>query len=205
MAIKVLGISASPRVSGNSEYLLEQALNGARDAGATVEKVQLYQIDINPCIECDYCHKNGLCKIQDDYQPLLEKILESDRLIFASPVFFMTISAGAKILIDRGQSLWAKRYILGKDILDQKADRRAMVIAVGGSKSKRQFECISLIMSSYFDILEMKYCYNLCLNKVDKAGDVTKHPTASQQAYILGDKLVTEEIVAVKKTNTILL
>ena len=191
MIIKTLGISTSPRNHGNSDLLLREALSGAESAGAKTEYIHLSDYDIAPCIECNACYSRGDCKIQDDFQQLLEKILDTDRLIFATPVFFMNVCAQAKMLIDRSQCLWAYKYILNKQLFSSERDRRAMVIAVGGSKSKKQFESIQLTMKSYFDVLEINYSANLFTSKVDDFGEIPKHPTALQEAFRLGKELIT--------------
>lgn len=193
MSIKVLGISTSPRIKGNSDLLLRRALAGAESAGANTEYLHLPDYKVSPCIECNACYETGLCKVQDDYQELLKKILEADRIIFATPIFFMTVCAQAKMLIDRCQCLWAHKYVLKKELITPGHDRRAMVIAVGGSKSKKQFDCIRLTMKSYFDSLQMSYAINLFVNKIDALGDIEKHPTALNEAYRLGSLLATAD------------
>ena len=193
MIIKTLGISTSPRIHGNSDLLLREALSGSESAGAKTEYIHLSDYDIAPCIECNACYSRGECKIQDDFQQLLKKILDADRLIFATPVFFMSVCAQAKMLIDRGQCLWAYKYVLNKQLFSTERDRRAMVIAVGGSKSKKQFDSIRLTMKSYFDVLDINYSTNLFISKVDDFGEIHKHPTALQEAFRLGTELITAE------------
>lgn len=194
MNIKVLGISTSPRIRGNSDLLLRKALAGAESAGAKSEYIHLPDYKISPCIECNACYATGICNVQDDYQQLFKKILETDRIIFATPVFFMTVCAQAKMLIDRGQCFWAHKYVLKKELTTAGNDRRGMVIAVGGSRSKKQFECIRLTMKSYFDSLQVHYTANLFVNKIDALGDIEKHPSALNEAYRLGSQLVEAEI-----------
>lgn len=189
MNIKMLGISTSPRIKGNSDLLLRRALAGAESAGASTEYVHLNDYKIRPCIECNSCYTTGVCSVQDDYQQLMKKLLEADRLIFATPIFFMSVCAQAKMLIDRCQCLWARKYVLKKELFPNGKDRRAMVIAVGGSKSKKQFECIRLTMKTYFDSLQMHYAANLFVNKIDALGEIEKHPTAMKEAYRLGIQL----------------
>ncbi len=189
MTLKVLGISTSPRIKGNSDLLLRRALTGAESTGAQVEYVSLTDYNIGPCVECNSCYTTGRCKVQDDYQQLLTKLLDADRLIFATPVFFMSVCAQAKMLIDRGQCLWANKYILKKQLFTPERDRRAMVIAVGGSKSKKQFESIRLTMKAYFDSLEIHYVSGLFVNKIDAQTAVEKHPSALNEAYRLGNLL----------------
>jgi multimeric flavodoxin WrbA len=193
MNIKVLGISTSPRIKGNSDLLLRQALAGAQSTGVSTEYVNLSNYKISPCIECNACYVTGTCAVQDDYQQLLKKILDVDRLIFATPIFFMTVCAQAKMLIDRCQCLWAHKYVLKKELITPGHDRRAMVIAVGGSRSKKQFECVRLTMKTYFDSLQVHYTANLFVNKIDALGEIEKHPTAMKEAYRLGSQLVATD------------
>ena len=173
--------------------LLRQALAGAESAGGEVACVRLADCSIGACIECNACYATGLCRVQDDYQQLLKEILGADRLIFATPIFFMSVCAQAKMLIDRGQCLWAHKYVLKKQLLPAEHDRRAMVIAVGGSKSKKQFESIRLTMMSYFDSLEVSYVSNLFVNKIDGPGEIQRHPSALNEAYRLGKELVSTD------------
>jgi len=194
MSIHVLGISASPRAGGNSDLLLHKALAGAQSAGADIEYVHLCDLNIAPCIECNSCFKTGECATKDDYQLILKKMLDADRLVFATPIFFMTVCAQAKILIDRCQCLWAHKYVLKKPLIEtQGRDRRAMVIAVGGSKSKNMFDSIRLTMKYYLDVLDMKYAANLFVNKMEEPGQIKKHPNALNEAFRLGAELVTTE------------
>lgn len=193
MTAKVLGISTSPRAKGNSDMLLREALTGAESAGAQTEYIRLSDYDIAPCIECNACYTTGTCRIQDDYQKLLEKLLNTDRLIFATPLFFMSVCAQAKLLIDRGQCLWAHKYILKKPLFTPQRDRRAMVIAVGGSKSKKQFESVRLTMKTYFDVLDINYTVNLFINQVDDKDDIQEHPDGLKEAFRLGKELITSE------------
>ena len=193
MSFKVLGISASPRVEGNSDLLLRQALAGAEAAGAETEYIRLRDLNIAPCIECNSCYKSGACVVEDDYQMLSSKMLEADRLIFATPIFFMTVCAQAKALIDRCQCLWAKKYVLKQPLIITSRDRRAMVIAVGGTKSKKMFDCVRLTFKYFLDVLEMNYAFNLFVSKVDAAGEIKQHPTAMDEAFRLGRELASTD------------
>ncbi len=191
MSVKVLGISTSPRLEGNSDLLLREALAGAESAGGQVQYIRLCELKITPCVECNCCYTTGRCRVQDDYQMVLAKMLDTDRLIFATPIFFMTVCAQAKILIDRGQCLWANKYVLkGPPVAGGSRDRRAMVIAVGGSKSTKQFENTRLTMKSYFDVLDINYAANLFVSKVDARGAIKKHPSALKEAFRLGSELI---------------
>ena len=193
MNLKVLGISTSPRTKGNSDLLLRQALAGAESVGAQIEYIHLVDYNIGPCIECNACYTTGKCKLEDDYQQLLEKLIHTDRLIFATPIFFMTVCAQAKMLIDRGQCLWAHQYVLKKELFNSERDRRAMVIAVGGSKGIKQFDSIRRTMKAYFDALQIQYSAGLYVNQVENRDDVEKHPSALKEAFRLGSVLADSE------------
>jgi multimeric flavodoxin WrbA len=120
-------------------------------------------------------------------------MLEAERVIFAAPVFFMSLCAQAKTLVDRGQCLWARKYILKKAPPENEQDRRALVIAVGGSRGKKQFESIRLTMKVYFDSLGINYWANLFVNQIDQVGDIEKHPSAMDEAFRLGSELVSDQ------------
>jgi len=190
--VKVLGIAASPRTNANSDVLLAHALEGAASAHAQTESLRLADYDIHPCTACDACRQTGRCVIQDDFPTLLTRILHADRLILASPVFFMNLCAQAKILIDRTQCLWALKYILNKPIPTPSSNRRAMLIAIGGSKSKKQFQCIKLTATYFFDVLQANYFANLFVSSVDAPGQIRNHPQILDQAFRLGAELASE-------------
>ena len=192
MGLKVLGIAASPRAGGNSDVLLHAALGAAAESGAATSLVQLRNAHIAPCVECNNCQRTGECCVQDDYQEIFLSLLETDHVIFSTPIFFMTVSAQAKLLIDRCQCLWSRKYVLHAPVVEPPRDRRGLVIAVGGSKSKRMFDCVQWTMKYWFDVLDMQYAANLFVNKVDAKGDVERHPSAMAEARRLGAALVRE-------------
>jgi multimeric flavodoxin WrbA len=193
MNLKVLGISTSPRANGSSDLLLRQALAGTESAGASTEYINLRDFNIAPCTECNDCYTTGKCNIEDDFQLILQKMLDADRLIFATPVFFMTVCAQAKLLIDRCQCLWVNKHILKKPLFTTERDRCAMVIAVGGSKSTKMFESIHLTMKYWLDVLEFNYVSDLFFNQIEEPSRIKQHPTALKDAYRLGRRLVAAE------------
>lgn len=200
MTVKVLGIAASPRANGNSDILLQKALEGAESTGAQTEYIRLADLNVAPCIECNHCYTTGQCKICDDFQMIISKILDADRIIFATPVFFMTVCAQAKLLIDRCQCLWARKVVLKKPLEAAGTQLRcAMVLTVGGSRSKKMFESVRLTMKSWFDALDLHYLGGLFVNRVDEPGDIEKHPTAMTEAFRLGQELARSGIPPAEK------
>lgn len=104
---KVLILSGSPRRGGNSDTLCDQFMKGARDAGNEVEKIFVAGKKIAPCMACYYCRTHeGACAIKDDMADVLQKIIESDVIVLSSPVYFYSISAQLKAVIDRTVARW---------------------------------------------------------------------------------------------------
>ena len=123
---KIIAIYGSPRRKGNTATLLQRAVEGARDGGAEVEEIVLRDLKMSPCLEIYGCKNAGECRLKDDFQTARDQILASQGLMLASPVFFYTVSAHTKILMDRFQSLWVKKYWIdetrkGQPITPQKA------------------------------------------------------------------------------------
>lgn len=99
--MKVLAISSSPRLHGNSDFLCDQFLKGAAEAGNAVEKIRLAEKNIAPCAACNGCQSGGGCVKKDDMSEILEKVIWADIIVLATPVYFYSMSAQMKIFIDR--------------------------------------------------------------------------------------------------------
>lgn len=102
MAKKVLILSASPRKGGNSDLLCDQFLLGAKEASHQAEKIFLRDKKINCCAGCGTCQENGgKCIHKDDMAEILVKMIPADVIAMATPVYFYTMNAQMKTLIDR--------------------------------------------------------------------------------------------------------
>ena len=101
MGKKVLILSASPRKGGNSDTLCDQFLRGAKESGHQAEKVFLRDKKIGYCTGCGVCNKTHRCAQDDDMAELLEKMVRADVIVMATPVYFYTMNAQMKTLIDR--------------------------------------------------------------------------------------------------------
>jgi len=193
MPVTLLGISSSPRIDGNSELLLNEALRGAADAGADAQFLACRDLAFTGCTGCNSCFKTGACVIQDDMQRLLASMIECDRLIFATPIFFMNVPWLGKMAIDRCQCLWARRYVLKLPLFDPpRPDRRAAVIAVGATGGKSLFNGLNLTMRHFLHALEMNHAADLHVRRVDAKGAILNHPTAMKDAYEIGRMLASE-------------
>ena len=101
MSKKVLIISASPRKGGNSDALCDQFLLGAKEARHNVEKVFLRDHKINYCLGCGVCNNTHVCVQKDDMKGLLDKMVDADVIVLATPVYFYTMDGQLKTFIDR--------------------------------------------------------------------------------------------------------
>jgi multimeric flavodoxin WrbA len=191
--LKILGICGSPRKGGNTEVLLKEALRGAQEAGAEVEALFLRDKAISPCLEIYGCKEDGRCVIEDDFQGVAEKMVEADALILASPIFFYTVSSHTKMLMDRCQSFWVKRYLLKMDIAPGRSRRNGAFISVGATRGKRLFEGVTLTVRYFFDALEVDLSETLLVRGVDEKGEIFDHPGEIQAAYELGRRLAAEK------------
>lgn len=109
MKKKILILSGSPRKNGNSELLCDEFAKGAREAGHDVEKLRVAEKNIGYCRACYYCSEhNGKCILNDDMTEILQKIIDADVLVLASPVYFYSISAQLKAVIDRTVARWTE-------------------------------------------------------------------------------------------------
>jgi multimeric flavodoxin WrbA len=198
--MKVLGIMGSPRRQSNTEILLDKALEGARDAGAEVEKVVVSNLKISPCLEIYACLKDGNCAIKDDMQALYEKLLEADHIIFASPIFFYGITSQAKAVIDRCQALWVRKHVLGMGKNDKRV-RRGVFISVGATRGTKLFDGAVLTVKYFFDAIGVKYSGDLLIRAIDNKGQIREHPTALEDAFRLGQKLVRPDKIGIETDN----
>ena len=182
--MKIIGISTSPRAGGNTYSLLQHALDGAKKAGADIRLIDLRNKNIAPCDACMRCSSTGHCHIEDDFQDILRQMLDSDRMIFSTPVYFLGVCAQAKCLIDRCQCIWASGAGRKKE-----NSARAMVIAAGGARGKKMFESIGLVMKYWTRLLEFDRAPSLYVSGVDEKGAVMSCPRALNTAESLGREL----------------
>ena len=189
--VKILAIYGSPRRKGNTSLLLKNAVKGAIETGAEVEEMILRDLKMSPCLEIYGCKETGRCVIQDDFQQVYDKLVSCQGLMLASPIFFYTVSAHTKILMDRCQSLWVKKYWLEKNTIESpKFTRKGLFISVGATKGKRLFEGTLLSIRYFFEILDMELWRSLLYRSLDLERDILGHPEYLLEAHRSGKELV---------------
>ncbi len=183
--MKILGISGSPRRNGNTALLLERVLNGADSAGAETESVFLNELKIAPCQSCNACRTEDKCIIRDDMGPLYEKLISSDIITLASPIFFGSLSAQTKIMIDRCQALWAKGKV-------ETPKRYGIFLAVSAVDRKDFFENARAITKNLFATLGVAYRDELFVPGVDEKISILSKGDALERAFDIGARAACE-------------
>ncbi len=187
----ILGIMGSPRGGGNTDILLDAALDAAADEGAQTRKVMVSTLDIHPCLELYHCAVDGTCSIRDDMLPLYDEIVAADRLILASPIFFYGLTSQAKAVVDRCQALWVRRHVLRSWHPDVDV-RRGALIAVGATRGTRLFDGTMLTARYFFNAVGMSFDEQLLIRGVDHKGQILDFPQHVEEARKLGRRLATQ-------------
>jgi multimeric flavodoxin WrbA len=167
-------------------------MKGAASKGAEVKTIILNKLKITPCQHCDACLEKGNCKIQDDMQMVYQELEQADRIVLASPIQFMGVTAQMKAMIDRCQALWARKYVLKIPPLGNRRERKGFFISVGGRKIATLFEPTLVMIKTLFRILDITYAGELLFSGVDEKGAIKEHPDALHQAFLAGQKLVKD-------------
>ncbi len=188
MAIRLLAIGGSPRKGGNSWTLLGEAIQGARSRGAEVEVLNACELEIRPCAGCEGCRKTGSCTTLDVMQEVYPKLIGLDRLLVASPLYFMGVSAQLKILIDRCQPFWVRKELLGEPLEGRAGiPRRGAFIACSGG-DKNFYGAVKTVRA-LFNVLSVEYSGELLLPGLEGPEEVRKLPEALRRARELGEAL----------------
>ncbi len=190
--VNIIAFNGSPRKGGNTQILLDEAARGARELGADVTIFHLNTMNLRPCQSCGGCDDTGRCVVKDDMQAIHKHIRTADRIILASPIFFFSVSAQSKIVIDRCQAFWAEKYVHKKPIPPGPHGRKGMLILVGGMKrdaKNKGFECAEATARAFFRTVNVQEHVTLEFDGVDEKGAIKENPQALRDAYEGGKKL----------------
>lgn len=179
MSKHVLIISASPRKGGNSDTLCDQFKKGAEEEGNLVDKIRLAELTIDYCSACYACKKLGHCVKQDDMEQVIDKMRNADVIVLATPVYFYTMCAQMKTMIDRtlggaqSSGLENKEFYLIVTAADGKAEMERTVDGLRG-----YLECLP-------SAKELGVIYGAGAWQL---GDIQGNP-AMQEAYRMGKSI----------------
>lgn len=183
---KLLALFGSPRKDGNSDILLNSFLKGVDEAGRyAIERVYIRELKISPCLEIYKCKENGRCIIDDNFQKIYNLIEEADVIVLSTPVMFYTVSAHSKILMDRCQSFWVRKYVLKRE----SKGKDGYLLSVGATKGERLFDGITMTVKYFFDSFDCKLKESILVRGVDEKGDILKYPDIIEKACNLGKSI----------------
>ena len=185
--MKVLGVLGSPRVGGNSDILLEQALAGAKDKGAAVEKIILCKKNISGCLDCAQCNEAGVCAIQDDMLGIHEKILEADCIIHSSPVYFWSMTSQMKAYLDRWCAFFDAEWQLHKTYQSRMQGKKIALITVCADPKVSTADPIVHSFKTTCEFSGLQWLGAVQASAGLK-GEIAKNEIAMKEAYDLGKK-----------------
>jgi len=186
--MKILGICGSPRRGGNTELLLDRALSGARGSGARVKKIVLSELRFSPCLECARIKKDGTCRIKDGLTVLYRELDAADAVILASPIFFGSVSAQTKMMIDRFQCRWKAKYVF-KTVKQPRNGKKGVFLCVSGTHRKDFFENAKAIVRNFFATADIAYTGDVFCGGVEDKGDIVKKRDCLNKAEKIGVKI----------------
>ncbi len=188
--MKVIAFHGSPRIGGNTDLLLGEALRPVYEGGHELVLFRLNKMNIMPCQNCGGCEHTGKCVNHDDMDIVYEAIRTADRIIVASPVFFLSLSAQTKIMIDRCQAFWCEKYLLKKEIPGGQFGRGGLLLIAGGMKTDKGIKCGEITITAFFRSVSVPEHDTLGFPGIDNKGAILNHPTALKDARIAGEKLL---------------
>jgi len=181
--VKALALLASPRKGGNTEVLLSRVIDGITDEGGEVETISLSEYPVKPIEDCSICKQSGTCTIEgtDNYKMIIDKFLEAECVIFASPVYWFSVSAQMKSFIDR----WSCSLRMMPDFQSKVRGKKVAVITVHGEENPTVTQHLFGHMNLSFQYLGMDFIGKV-QGKAYEKGEIIQNHEALENAYKLG-------------------
>jgi multimeric flavodoxin WrbA len=186
---RVLCIAGSPRRHGNSEQLLDALIGGVEAAGGIAIRLVARDARVSVCLGCNACSRDGSCIQRDGMSLVYDELDAADAIAVASPVFFATVPAVLKILMDRCQPYWARRHVLGEAA---PAGRPGAILIVGGGGDPFGTGCALAPIKSVLAVLAVSAEKVIEVVGPDRPGDIVAIPDALARADRVGRDLVNE-------------
>lgn len=166
---KILVLLGSPRRSRNSETLTDCFLKPLEQVGCHVDKLRISQLAIKPCTGCEACHKTGHCVIRDDMDQVYPLLDEADWVVLASPVYFNSVTGSLKVLIDRCQVYWARKFVLKQPPVK---DSRLgfLLMSAGIAQNPQTLNGAWRVADYFFKAQDISFKDSLCVDRTD-SGD----------------------------------
>ena len=180
---RVLIVSSSPRKGGNSETLAQSFAKGAREAGCQVETICLREKNYGFCKGCMACLQSGRCVIPDDGVGVAARMHDADVLVFATPVYYYSVSGQLKTMLDRANPLYDSDYRFTS----------AYLLAAAAEDDPHAVEGAEQTIRGWVDCFDRcTFAGTIFAGGVNQVGEIAGHP-ALDMAYQAGKALKNEE------------
>ena len=179
--MKLLAIIGSPRLKGNTNYLVDQALEEAAKLGAQTEKLILSQYEVNPCLGHEDCASFNSCQQKDDAGWILDRFSKADGVILATPVYYYNLSAQMKTFIDRN-------YFLYKHGRKSQARAVGIIIVAEVEGIEDTLHTLKQFIDESFNVREDRLF--IACGYANKPGDAKNNLPLVEEARKLGRQMV---------------
>lgn len=166
--LNILAIYGSPRRNENSDILMNEFLSRIKTEKTNIRKIYASGADIKPCAACNGCYKEGLCIIKDDMQNIYKYFNEADIVVTTSPIYFYSVTAQLKKLIDRCQAIWASKYICKSSIISKKSRIGYFICTAGEADPGFNPACIISVIDIFYKCINVKLTEHFFVYDVDK-------------------------------------
>ncbi|WXG47331.1 MAG: flavodoxin family protein [Candidatus Atabeyarchaeum deiterrae] len=196
--IIVFGIVGSPKKSGNVDLLVSEVLRGAASQGAETHKIYLNDLHIRPCQSCGVDPYPKHCLLEDDMKVVYSALEISDALVLGSPVYFDSVSAQTKLMIDRINCLmpFVERAD-GTSGFERRLNKRKRGIFIAVAGTEQEFNTISTTVKGFFSWANVELIESILYPHEDsKLGSVAKDLGKMDQAFQVGVRITGDEAAA---------
>ena len=152
LKMRIIGFTASPRKEGNTAWIIDKILEGAKDQGAETQSWYFSDLDIKPCKGCLSCVKSDRCAINDDMQKIYIALEQADVLVLGSPVYMGQMSAQAKIFTDRLFARMTPRF--SPRFKEGNSGKKLILVFTQGNPDSDKFRLYFDYTKSMFQLLE---------------------------------------------------
>lgn len=177
--MKIIVLQGSPHKNGSSNLLAQEFVRGAKEAGHSVQSLDVAHMEVHPCFGCGHCGMSGPCAHEDDNSMIREALLGADMVVFVTPVYYFGMSAQLKLVIDRFYSYTTK--LSGKHL------KTVLIAAAWDSDMKT----MSYLRDHYVGLCGYMHFQNMGMVLGTGCGDpdMTRGTTHMEEAFVLGRSL----------------
>jgi multimeric flavodoxin WrbA len=190
----VSGIVGSPKKNGNVDLLISEVLRGASNQGAQTHKIYLNDLQIKPCQSCGVDPDPKYCLFDDDMKVIFEALESSDVVVLGSPVYFDTVSAQTKLMIDRSNCLmpYIKRSD-GTSGFERRLRKRKKGVFIAVAGTDQEFNTIQTTVKGFFSWANIELIETILYPHDDsESGGVSDHKEKMKEAFDVGVRIAEQ-------------